>query len=139
MYSILLLPICRPPPLQANAMREFELLGPNEDKPNPLLLERLRACCQVINALGYKVSHCLNCKLGFSFDHGSACAPAARSSMPSATRCHVTFIHCSYLMHTNFHACRADQRQITSHSLGCQEFFCMWVRRGLMTAARRFA
>lgn len=36
-------------------MREFELLGPNEDKPNPLLLERLRACCQVINALGYKV------------------------------------------------------------------------------------
>ena len=36
-------------------MREFELLGPNEDKPNPLLLERLRACCQVVNALGYKV------------------------------------------------------------------------------------
>jgi hypothetical protein len=41
--------------LQANAMREFELLGPNEDRPNPLLLERLRACCQVVNALGYKV------------------------------------------------------------------------------------
>jgi hypothetical protein len=43
--------------MQANAMREFELLGPNEDKPNPLLLERLRACCQVINALGYKVTY----------------------------------------------------------------------------------
>lgn len=36
-------------------MREFELLGANEDKPNLLLLERLRACCQVVNALGYKV------------------------------------------------------------------------------------
>ena len=36
-------------------MREFDLLGANDDKPNPLLLERLRACCQVINALGYKV------------------------------------------------------------------------------------
>ncbi len=36
-------------------MREFELLGANDDKPNPLLLERLRACCAVINALGYKV------------------------------------------------------------------------------------
>ena len=44
---------------QANAMREFELLGPNEDKPNPLLLERLRACCQVVNALGYKVPRLL--------------------------------------------------------------------------------
>ena len=36
-------------------MREFELLGANEDKPNPLLLERLRSCSQVVNALGYKV------------------------------------------------------------------------------------
>lgn len=40
--------------VQANAMREFELLGANEDKPNPLLLDRLRACCAVIDALGPK-------------------------------------------------------------------------------------
>jgi hypothetical protein len=40
---------------QANAMREFELLGTGEDKPNPLLLERLKSCCQVIDALGLKV------------------------------------------------------------------------------------
>ena len=40
--------------LQANAMREFELLGTGEDKPNPLLLERLKACAAVIDALGYK-------------------------------------------------------------------------------------
>ncbi len=39
---------------QANAMREFELLGTGEDKPNPLLLERLKACAAVIDALGYK-------------------------------------------------------------------------------------
>ena len=39
---------------QANAMREFELLGTGEDRPNPLLLERLRACGAVIDALGYK-------------------------------------------------------------------------------------
>ncbi len=35
-------------------MREFELLGTGEDKPNPLLLERLKACAAVIDALGYK-------------------------------------------------------------------------------------
>lgn len=42
--------------LQLSAMREFELLGTGEDKPNPLLLERLRACCLVIDVLGFKVS-----------------------------------------------------------------------------------
>ena len=41
--------------LQLSAMREFELLGTGEDKPNPLLLERLRACCLVIDVLGFKV------------------------------------------------------------------------------------
>ena len=41
--------------LQVSALREFELLGTSEDKPNPLLLERLRACCAIIDALGFKV------------------------------------------------------------------------------------
>ena len=40
--------------LQLSAMREFELLGTGEDKPNPLLLDRLRACCLVIDVLGFK-------------------------------------------------------------------------------------
>ena len=44
----------RADPPQANAMREFELLGTGEDKPNPLLLERLKACAAVVDALGYK-------------------------------------------------------------------------------------
>ena len=35
-------------------MREFELLGTSEDKPNPLLLDRLKACAAVVDALGYK-------------------------------------------------------------------------------------
>ena len=35
-------------------MRELELLDTGEDKPNPLLLERLKACAAVIDALGYK-------------------------------------------------------------------------------------
>lgn len=42
--------------LQINVMREFELLGTGEDSQNPLLLERLKACCLVTDALGYKVS-----------------------------------------------------------------------------------
>ena len=43
--------------LQLNVMREFELLGVGEDSAsNPLLLERLKACCQVTDALGYQVS-----------------------------------------------------------------------------------
>ena len=41
--------------LQINVMREFELLGTGEDSQNPLLLERLKACCLVTDALGYKV------------------------------------------------------------------------------------
>lgn len=40
--------------LQINVMREFELLGTGEDSQNPLLLERLKACCLVTDALGYK-------------------------------------------------------------------------------------
>lgn len=45
--------------LQMNVMREFELLGVGEDSAsNPLLLERLKACCQVTDALGYKVRQC---------------------------------------------------------------------------------
>lgn len=43
--------------LQINVMREFELLGTGEESTNPLLLERLKACCLVTDALGYKVSH----------------------------------------------------------------------------------
>ena len=39
--------------LQINTMREFELLG--EEAPSPLLLERLRSCCLVVEALGYQV------------------------------------------------------------------------------------
>lgn len=42
--------------LQMNVMREFELLGTGEESTNPLLLERLKACCLVTDALGYKVS-----------------------------------------------------------------------------------
>lgn len=41
--------------LQYNVMREFELLGMGEEAPNMLLLERLRSCCMVVNALGSKV------------------------------------------------------------------------------------
>ena len=39
--------------LQINTLREFELLG--EEPPSPLLLERLRSCCLVVEALGYQV------------------------------------------------------------------------------------
>lgn len=39
--------------LQINTLREFELLG--EETPSPLLLERLRSCCLVVEALGYQV------------------------------------------------------------------------------------
>lgn len=42
--------------LQMNVMREFELLGTGEESTNPLLLERLKACCLVTDALGYKVT-----------------------------------------------------------------------------------
>ena len=42
--------------LQLAAMREFELLGVGEDRANPLLLDRLRACCLVIDVLGPKVA-----------------------------------------------------------------------------------
>ena len=45
--------------LQMNVMREFELLGTGEESTNPLLLERLKACCLVTDALGYKVCFCL--------------------------------------------------------------------------------
>lgn len=38
--------------LRLGAMREFELLG--EEQPSPPLLERLRACCLVVEALGYQ-------------------------------------------------------------------------------------
>lgn len=42
--------------LQLAAMREFELLGVGEDRANPLLLDRLRACCLVVDVLGPKVA-----------------------------------------------------------------------------------
>lgn len=42
-----------PAPHQINTLREFELLG--EEAPSPLLLERLRSCCLVVEALGYQV------------------------------------------------------------------------------------
>ncbi len=42
--------------LQLSAMREFELLGAGEDRANPLLLDRLRACCLVVDVLGPKVT-----------------------------------------------------------------------------------
>lgn len=41
--------------LQLAAMREFELLGVGEDRANPLLLDRLRACCLVVDVLGAQV------------------------------------------------------------------------------------
>lgn len=64
--------------LQLAAMREFELLGVGEDRANPLLLDRLRACCLVVDVLGAQVCrpilpsktcaatpcvplHCVNC------------------------------------------------------------------------------
>jgi hypothetical protein len=40
--------------LQLAAMREFELLGVGEERANPLLLDRLRACCLVVDVLGPK-------------------------------------------------------------------------------------
>lgn len=46
--------------LQMNVMREFELLGTGEESTNPLLLERLKACCLVTDALGYKVGVFVN-------------------------------------------------------------------------------
>lgn len=42
--------------LQLAAMREFELLGVGEDRANPLLLDRLRACCLVVDVLGAQVA-----------------------------------------------------------------------------------
>lgn len=39
--------------LHINVLREFELLG--EEAPSPLLLERLKSCCLVVEALGYQV------------------------------------------------------------------------------------
>lgn len=39
--------------LHVNVLREFELLG--EEAPSPLLLDRLRSCCLVVEALGYQV------------------------------------------------------------------------------------
>lgn len=45
--------LCTPSSHQINTLREFELLG--EEAPSPLLLERLRSCCLVVEALGYQV------------------------------------------------------------------------------------
>ena len=57
--------------LQMNVMREFELLGTGEDSTNPLLLDRLKACCLVTDALGYKV-----CAVSaFLLDLFKACCP----------------------------------------------------------------
>ena len=42
--------------LQIGAGREFELLGMSEEAPSPAVLERLKACCNLIDALGPKVS-----------------------------------------------------------------------------------
>lgn len=39
--------------LHINVLREFELLG--EEAPSPLLLDRLKSCCLVVEALGYQV------------------------------------------------------------------------------------
>ena len=41
--------------LQIGASREFELLGMSEEAPSPAVLERLKACCNLIDALGPKV------------------------------------------------------------------------------------
>ncbi len=51
--------------LQINTLREFELLG--EETPSPLLLERLRSCCLVVEALGYQVR-------GLGLERGDAAA-----------------------------------------------------------------
>lgn len=53
--------------LQMNVMREFELLGTGEESTNPLLLERLKACCLVTDALGYKVGSLLNAHVVWYF------------------------------------------------------------------------
>ena len=56
--------------LHMNVMREFELLGTGEESTNPLLLERLKACCLVTDALGYKVGLALlaipGCRAAYS-------------------------------------------------------------------------
>ena len=56
--------------LHMNVMREFELLGTGEESTNPLLLERLKACCLVTDALGYKVGIALppipGCRAAYS-------------------------------------------------------------------------
>ena len=56
--------------LQINTMREFELLG--EETPSPLLLERLRSCCMVVEALGYQVGAA---GLGWAWEQGAAGRP----------------------------------------------------------------
>lgn len=42
--------------LEMNVRQQFELLGTSEEnRPDPILLERLKQCCLVVDALGYKV------------------------------------------------------------------------------------
>jgi hypothetical protein len=57
--------------LQINTLREFELLG--EEAPSPLLLERLRSCCMVVEALGYQVGLA---KWGWRRASKACCKPA---------------------------------------------------------------
>lgn len=60
--------------LHMNVMREFELLGTGEESTNPLLLERLKACCLVTDALGYKVGAPLAATSGSRLAH-NGCKP----------------------------------------------------------------
>ena len=46
--------------LQIGATREFELLGTGEEGPSTAVLERLKASCALIDALGHKVALNLN-------------------------------------------------------------------------------
>ena len=41
--------------VQIGAAREFELLGTGEEVPPPAVLDRLKACCALTDALGPKV------------------------------------------------------------------------------------
>lgn len=70
--------------LHMNVMREFELLGTGEESTNPLLLERLKACCLVTDALGYKVGAALPASSGFRLAH-NGCKPDDCSCFSAGT------------------------------------------------------
>ena len=60
--------------VQIGANREFELLGMTEEAPSAAILERLKACCALIEALGHKAGHTTIFPASLLLDHKSACA-----------------------------------------------------------------